>query len=257
MTTKGIRLTKSSGKWFILIAALFLEHAAKAQSDEILRLQRAYPGCIKEVSSYYITWKDGTRMPIRSRFSFLDQWGHLFLGLDYSKGSISKEDIQHDSYEPFFRKMYGNTASEVKKKLVTIYWMPHVFGKRYPLRVTTINNIHQKIERISAALEKFPISYQKYVKNPAGGFYWRNVARENYLSSHSFGIAIDINSSYGNYWLWDLKKSNKPWQRLVVHNRIPSEIVKLFEKEGFFWGGRWYYYDTMHFEYRPELLLRG
>ena len=26
------------------------------------------------------------------------------------------------------------------------------------------------------------------------------------------------------------------------------------EAEGFIWGGRWYHYDTMHFEYRPELL---
>ena len=27
----------------------------------------------------------------------------------------------------------------------------------------------------------------------------------------------------------------------------------IFEKYGFVWGGRWYHYDTMHFEYRPEL----
>ena len=27
------------------------------------------------------------------------------------------------------------------------------------------------------------------------------------------------------------------------------------EKHGFIWGGRWYHYDTMHFEYRPELLV--
>lgn len=26
------------------------------------------------------------------------------------------------------------------------------------------------------------------------------------------------------------------------------------EKHGFIWGGCWYHYDTMHFEYRPELL---
>ena len=31
------------------------------------------------------------------------------------------------------------------------------------------------------------------------------------------------------------------------------EIVRIFEKHGFIWGGRWYHYDTMHFEYRPEL----
>ena len=30
--------------------------------------------------------------------------------------------------------------------------------------------------------------------------------------------------------------------------------VDAFEAEGFIWGGRWLHYDTMHFEYRPELL---
>lgn len=35
-------------------------------------------------------------------------------------------------------------------------------------------------------------------------------------------------------------------------NCIPMEIVRVFEKHGFIWGGRWYHYDTMHFEYRPE-----
>ena len=37
-------------------------------------------------------------------------------------------------------------------------------------------------------------------------------------------------------------------------NKIPAEIIAAFEKHGFIWGGRWYHYDTMHFEYRPELL---
>ena len=54
----------------------------------------------------------------------------------------------------------------------------------------------------------------------------------------------------GNYWLWDKKGKN-----IVYKNQIPLEIVKIFEKYGFIWGGRWYHYDTMHFEYRPELLL--
>jgi hypothetical protein len=35
---------------------------------------------------------------------------------------------------------------------------------------------------------------------------------------------------------------------------MPREIVDAFERHGFIWGGRWYHYDTMHFEYRPELL---
>ena len=32
-----------------------------------------------------------------------------------------------------------------------------------------------------------------------------------------------------------------------------DDIVDAFEAEGFAWGGRWYHYDTMHFEWRPEL----
>ena len=40
---------------------------------------------------------------------------------------------------------------------------------------------------------------------------------------------------------------------MIWKNRIPQEIVDAFEAEGFIWGGRWAHYDTMHFEYRPEL----
>ena len=38
-------------------------------------------------------------------------------------------------------------------------------------------------------------------------------------------------------------------------NSIPFEIVEIFERNGWVWGGRWYHYDTMHFEYRPEVIV--
>jgi hypothetical protein len=31
-------------------------------------------------------------------------------------------------------------------------------------------------------------------------------------------------------------------------------VVEIFERHGFVWGGRWSWFDTMHFEFRPELL---
>jgi HSP20 family protein len=40
-------------------------------------------------------------------------------------------------------------------------------------------------------------------------------------------------------------------------NRMPQEIVSIFERQGFIWGGKWNHFDTMHFEYRPELLADG
>jgi peptidoglycan L-alanyl-D-glutamate endopeptidase CwlK len=244
-------------KKILFFLVLCFAMSAKATStDELKRLQIAYPDSIHQATSHYIDWKDGTRMPVRATFPLLDKLIGLLYHVDNSVGSISRKDIINDSYEPFFRKMYGNSAAEVKKNLVTVYWMPNVFGKRYPLRVTTINGIDQKLRRISAQLEKLPPSYRKYLERPAGGFYWRNVASESYLSPHSFGIAIDINSSHANYWLWDWQRSKRPLSELAYKNHIPMQIVEIFEKEGFYWGGRWKpYYDTMHFEYRPELFI--
>src|SRR3569623_1717748 len=37
----------------------------------------------------------------------------------------------------------------------------------------------------------------------------------------------------------------------------PARNVAIFERHGFIWGGRWSHFDTMHFEYRPELLPPG
>ncbi|MCL2443985.1 MAG: M15 family metallopeptidase [Treponema sp.] len=31
--------------------------------------------------------------------------------------------------------------------------------------------------------------------------------------------------------------------------------MKTFESQGFIWGGKWQLFDTMHFEYRPEILI--
>ncbi|MCD8545180.1 MAG: M15 family metallopeptidase [Sulfurospirillum cavolei] len=56
---------------------------------------------------------------------------------------------------------------------------------------------------------------------------------------------MDLDTHYSRYWQWD--------KTHTFYNEFPKEIVDIFEKHGFVWGGRWYHYDTMHFEYRPEL----
>jgi hypothetical protein len=66
---------------------------------------------------------------------------------------------------------------------------------------------------------------------------------------HAYGAAIDINVTYSAYWRWGGHSDAPVWQ-----NRIPFDIVEVFQRHGFIWGGYWYHYDTMHFEYRPELL---
>ena len=91
----------------------------------------------------------------------------------------------------------------------------------------------------------------EYMKS-SGTFYWRKVRGAKRQSAHSYGIAIDINTEYSDYWQWKYPKASET-QEIAYANRIPLEIVAVFEKYGFVWGGRWYHYDTMHFEYRPEI----
>jgi hypothetical protein len=67
---------------------------------------------------------------------------------------------------------------------------------------------------------------------------------------HSFGIAIDINVSSADYWRWN---SGRTAPGLKKGKKIPYRLIEIFERRGFIWGGKWYHYDTMHFEYRPEL----
>jgi peptidoglycan LD-endopeptidase CwlK len=160
---------------------------------------------------------------------------------------LKNEDAGRIRYEPFFKKMYGSNPKEIKKNLTKIIWFPKSSNKT--LLVTTINDVHKKLQAISDELELLPKEIKSFVNNPEGVTNWRKISNTNRLSTHSFGIAIDINIKKSDYWEWQ-KQDGK----LKYKNKIPLEIVKIFEKHGFIWGGRWYHYDTMHFEYRPELL---
>jgi hypothetical protein len=91
---------------------------------------------------------------------------------------------------------------------------------------------------------------------------WRNIADIQSRSNHAYGIAVDIlpaNSAMRGletYWLWAEQKK-LDWWAVPYRSRYqpPDAVIKVFESYGFIWGGKWTFYDTMHFEYRPELLL--
>ena len=147
--------------------------------------------------------------------------------------------------EQLYKKMYGNNEAEVKNNLVDVEW----FGQKIPF--TKVNGANLQLAKVAADLKTMP-EMKKYLTK-ASSFYWRKVRGANRQSAHSYGIAIDINTTYSNYWLWSNPKCSET-DKLKYENQIPLEIVKVFEKHGFVWGGRWYHYDTMHFEYRPELV---
>jgi hypothetical protein len=75
-----------------------------------------------------------------------------------------------------------------------------------------------------------------------GGCYVpRFIAGTTTLSNHAFGLAFDL---------------NVPENQRGTVGRINRQVVAIFEKWGFTWGGTWHYTDPMHFELnrivRPE-----
>ena len=225
-------------------------------------LVSAYPDFLDSVDDHSIKWKDGSVMPFddgKVENDFETMLNHATLkdqmSICYPKGDkfqpppSNNNDPGRPRFEPFFLKMYGNSQEEVRKSIVPVIWLPKHLHKQ--LMVTTINGVDQKIRAISDELDALPDDYVKYLANPGGTFNWRVIAGTQRQSTHSFGMTIDINVAQSDYW-----RNFKPDSKDVYsyRNRIPSKIVEIFEKYGFIWGGKWYHFDTMHFEYRPELL---
>ena len=167
------------------------------------------------------------------RFNYPKYWVKS-LPKNYDPGRIR--------YEPLFRSIYGNSANEVKRNLTTIRWVDGSLVK-----VTKKEGVDRALRAVVADLKRLPAKYKKYLYPIGGTFKWRVIAGTKRLSVHSFGAAIDINVKYSAYWRW-----SKGGYR--YRNQIPKAIVDIFERHGFIWGGKWYHYDTMHFEYRPEML---
>ena len=153
--------------------------------------------------------------------------------------------------EALFRALYGDCRKGALAKTRKVPWVPKHGGGS--VTFTTAQGADKALEAVSEELDRLPASFTKYLAPSAGTYNCRAIAGTERMSMHAYAAAIDINTKQTTYWQWV-----KPGADGLYHwsNKIPPEIVAAFEKHGFIWGGRWYHFDTMHFEYRPELLPR-
>ncbi len=248
----------------LLLAALSAAapQPARAQSPSAAldALVVAYPQALVRHDDTYIYWRDGTRMPVsdaRPRKSFEALLRHASI-LDqflqpYPRGRLLRHPPVNDDpgrfrNEAFFDKLYGDCRrGEVRRHLVSIVWLPHTWGRR--IVVTRLNGVARRLQAISNEIDALPENIKRAAYPIGGTYVCRAVADTDKPSVHSYGAAIDLNTSYSDYWFWH--RNEHP---VRYHNRMPQQIVDIFERHGFIWGGKWYHYDTMHFEYRPELL---
>ena len=244
-------------RYGLLLAAL----AASAQAGELTLaekldiLVKSYPGTVVGVTGGKVTFRQGGAAIVddgvaRDHFRKLeagdveDSLQQLYPAGPCETRPAVNFDPGRIRSEAFMTLMYGGSKEEVARNLVPVKW----FGET--LRVTRVNGVDKALEAVRDEL--VPRSdLRKYLTPSAGVFNWRKVSGQANLSVHSFGAAVDLNTKFADYWIWS---GGKPGRVPVYKNKFPMEIIEIFEKHGFIWGGRWYHYDTMHFEYRPELL---
>jgi hypothetical protein len=243
----------------VALTMLPCELRAETRIEMLDRLVRAYPQALASHDDKQIVWRDGTTMPVDDgvankpyevvlrNASILDQ-----LRLPYMRGATPQPRVNEDPgrfrNEAFFRKMYGDCArGGVQGQLVSIVWLPKSWGRR--VQVTSVNGIADRLKQVSTEIEQLAPQIRQAAFPIAGVLSCRPVADSGKMSMHGYAAAIDLNLKFSDYWLWAGKSRTIPYK-----NRMPREIIDIFERHGFIWGGKWYHYDTMHFEYRPELL---
>jgi peptidoglycan LD-endopeptidase CwlK len=217
----------------------------------------AYPGRIGGVADNAVAWCDGTIMPwddgvagktldqAIERPDLEDQLAQPYPA-EGTNGAPAGYEPGRVRYEPFFRRMYGGSPEEVRRTLATVRWLG---GRR--VRMTTVNGVNERLAEVVEELTGMSVAVRRALSQVSGGFAWRRIRGTQRTSAHGFGIAVDAGGALADYWMWARpgRAGLRPYR-----NRIPLEAVAAFERHGFIWGGRWHRYDTMHFEYRPELL---
>ncbi len=256
------------GRIVLCVATVTGAASAVAQSDKgdaksaAAAIVSAYPDFLERIEGNDLVWKDGTRMAVddgKGAKAFDAMFEEpdikdMFL-MRYPLGDKGlPPDFNFDPgrvrYLPLFRKMYGDCQqSGFVSKAVRVSWLPSRYNKS--VQFTGVNGAAVALQKVSSALDGLPDRFMDVVRPLQGTYNCRPIAGTNRPSAHGFGIAIDIAAKHSHYWLWSKpdKDGRHPYK-----NDVPWEIVRAFEKHGFIWGGKWYHYDTMHFEYRPEII---
>lgn len=255
---------------------------------QLSALKRAYPDQISEmgyrngdwairVNGEWIYWANGRLLPRKARH----HW-HLFARYSfqpYMTGPLDVPTLDPDEerrlrsvlnrmesnpprrHNAFPGALYGfRTAGGARETTVVIDFLG--FRVRvHPMVREPLKHIGEEVRRLAEEDDEIRTFLRDllYVE----GFYWRPIAGTNTVSYHGYGVAVDlIPRSYyrrAAYWRWSEESGIEEWWNIPVQRRwvIPMPIVESFERHGFVWGGRWLFFDAIHFEYRPELFLLG
>jgi len=170
--------------------------------------------------------------------------------LSYTRG------LMNDDFDPgrsrsygLLSEVYGTSKQAIEAKLtkVNICYNNYQFNSSSNA-AASLKNVMSEVKPLSERNH----NVRKCLLPCSGTFNYRVISGTGRLSPHSFGIAIDLASDKRDYWKWASKEAGE--KRVSSYSR---ELVEVFEKNNFVWGGKWSHFDILHFEYRPEIILKA
>ena len=232
---------------------------------DLLILMLTYPECIKDIEKdenglVYLIMNNNNKVLYddKKEKSFEQKFYNSDLQdtLEQIYPLDMINDVMEEGQDPgrircysFLSNMYGNSKEAVEKNITS---KDTNYGSMMFNKVNgAADNLQQALNNISE-LAKANTKIYNFVSPTSGTFNYRVIKDTGQLSPHAFAIAIDLKSNPADYWKWCDKEKGR--SRISIY---PKEIVKTFEEHGFVWGGKWSHFDILHFEYRPEIILKA
>ncbi|QUH25247.1 M15 family metallopeptidase [Serpentinicella alkaliphila] len=150
---------------------------------------------------------------------------------------------------PLLNVVYGGTQHLIEKNLVGV--QINLNYHRFNSNNNASDYLKAAITELNALAKEKPLLWS-YIYPLGGTYNYRYISKTNRLSPHAFGLAIDLASNKDDYWQWASRAAGE--KRLKGY---PQEIVDIMEKNYFIWGGKWGQFDILHFEYRPEIIMKA
>ncbi len=224
--------------------------------------------------TYDFYWANGSMLP-KEELVNKDQYWTLLYG--YQKELADPANFTEEQRERI--KEFGSAESRKNGAGTPMFFFDAIYDsktrgslEKHIIRISFLGNrtnVHERmkeplcrVEEKIFALAKNDAEVQAFLDNLKSNdaYQWRIIDGTTRKSFHSLGIAIDIlpKSQGGKqiFWSWAKDKYPDTWMLVPLKNRWmpPNSVIRIFEEEGFIWGGKWTIYDNMHFEYHPELI---
>jgi len=175
---------------------------------------------------------------------------HIELLRERSRSEVRR--ARRDVHRAFQAALYGGST---RREIEALQRRVQFLG----FRVTVHKDIVDALARVEAEIMEWE-GANAFIATlgTIDGYSWRQIADTQRMSFHSWGLAIDILPRHRGrpiYWLWEQRR-NADWMLIPLEDRWspPTQVIEAFKRQGFIWGGKWAFFDNMHFEFRPELL---